>query len=147
MSVKSTMNIAVIGAGWAGLAAALRLKDAGANVTVFEAAPIAGGRARGVDDVEAAEIRTQVHGVALFKMCAGAGEMLRNQGQCLAVGGGFFVLLVGHRSGSGQAGGGSDKTLREIDTDDVGTKSGEFEGRSADSAAKIESAGLGGDVG
>lgn len=61
MSVKSTMNIAVIGAGWAGLAAALRLKDAGANVTVFEAAPIAGGRARGVDDVDMGRIDNGQH--------------------------------------------------------------------------------------
>lgn len=40
------MKVAVVGAGWAGLAAALRLADLGAQVTLFEAAPIAGGRAR-----------------------------------------------------------------------------------------------------
>ncbi len=44
------MTVAVIGAGWAGLAAAVALRDAGASVTVFEASPIPGGRARRVDD-------------------------------------------------------------------------------------------------
>ncbi len=44
------MKVAIIGAGWAGLAAALALKLAGVQTTVFEAAPITGGRARRVDD-------------------------------------------------------------------------------------------------
>ncbi len=44
------MNVAVIGAGWSGLAAALELNRAGLHTTVFEAAPIPGGRARRVDD-------------------------------------------------------------------------------------------------
>jgi squalene-associated FAD-dependent desaturase len=55
------VNIAVVGAGWAGLAAALRLKDLGAMVTVFEAAPVAGGRARGVDDVNMGRIDNGQH--------------------------------------------------------------------------------------
>lgn len=55
------MNIAVIGAGWAGLAAAIRLKDLGATVTVFEAAPVPGGRARGVDDVNMGRIDNGQH--------------------------------------------------------------------------------------
>jgi len=38
--------VAVIGAGWAGLAAALSLAEAGVPVTLFDAAPVAGGRAR-----------------------------------------------------------------------------------------------------
>src|SRR5690606_18689469 len=38
--------VAVIGAGWAGLAAALSLAEAGVPVTLFDAAPGAGGRAR-----------------------------------------------------------------------------------------------------
>src|SRR3982751_6117675 len=42
-------TIAVIGAGWAGLAAAVEAAAAGAHVTLFEMAPAAGGRAR--DDV------------------------------------------------------------------------------------------------
>lgn len=55
------MSIAVIGAGWAGLAAAVTLKDAGAHVTVFEAAPLTGGRARGVDDVHMGRIDNGQH--------------------------------------------------------------------------------------
>jgi squalene-associated FAD-dependent desaturase len=42
-------RVAVIGAGWAGLAAAVRLADAGVPCTVFEAARTLGGRARRVD--------------------------------------------------------------------------------------------------
>lgn len=42
-------RIAVVGAGWAGLAAAVDLLDAGAEVTVFEAARFLGGRAREVE--------------------------------------------------------------------------------------------------
>ena len=55
------MNIAVVGAGWAGLAAAVRLKDLGATVTVFEAAPVPGGRARGVDDINMGRIDNGQH--------------------------------------------------------------------------------------
>lgn len=42
------MRIAVIGAGWAGLAAAIDLTTAGQQVTVFEAGRVPGGRARTV---------------------------------------------------------------------------------------------------
>ena len=42
------MRLAVVGAGWAGLAAAVRATEAGAQVTLFEMAPQAGGRAREV---------------------------------------------------------------------------------------------------
>lgn len=55
------MNVALIGAGWAGLAAALTLKDLGAHVTVFEAAPVTGGRARGVDDLHMGRIDNGQH--------------------------------------------------------------------------------------
>jgi hydroxysqualene dehydroxylase len=41
-------NLAVIGGGWAGLAAAVRATQAGHRVTVFEMAPQFGGRAREV---------------------------------------------------------------------------------------------------
>lgn len=42
-------TVAVIGAGWAGCAAAVELARRGAKVTVYEAARIAGGRARRID--------------------------------------------------------------------------------------------------
>jgi hydroxysqualene dehydroxylase len=41
-------SIAIVGAGWSGVAAALTLSRAGTRVTVFEATRIAGGRARRV---------------------------------------------------------------------------------------------------
>lgn len=42
------MRIAVVGAGWAGLASAIRLAEAGHRLTVVDAAPGCGGRARGI---------------------------------------------------------------------------------------------------
>ncbi|HEX4235963.1 MAG TPA: hydroxysqualene dehydroxylase HpnE [Caldimonas sp.] len=42
------LDIAIVGAGWAGLAAAVEATLAGAHVTLFEMAPAAGGRARDV---------------------------------------------------------------------------------------------------
>ncbi|MBT9513360.1 MAG: FAD-dependent oxidoreductase [Acidovorax sp.] len=42
------MNVAVVGAGWAGMAAAIAHTQAGRQVTVFEAARTVGGRARAV---------------------------------------------------------------------------------------------------
>ncbi|WP_457422947.1 hydroxysqualene dehydroxylase HpnE [Roseateles sp. P5_E7] len=42
------MKVAVIGAGWAGIAAAVSLADAGHDIAVFEMAPQLGGRARSV---------------------------------------------------------------------------------------------------
>ena len=43
------MKAAVVGAGWAGLAAALRLRELGWETTLFEAGREPGGRARSVD--------------------------------------------------------------------------------------------------
>ena len=42
------MRIAIIGAGWAGMAAAVQVTDSGHHATVFEASRSMGGRARGV---------------------------------------------------------------------------------------------------
>jgi len=42
-------RVGILGAGWAGMAAAVELADAGARVTVFEAAHTLGGRARAVE--------------------------------------------------------------------------------------------------
>ena len=44
------LRLAVIGAGWAGLAAAVRATQAGHAVTLFETAAMPGGRARSDDD-------------------------------------------------------------------------------------------------
>jgi squalene-associated FAD-dependent desaturase len=49
MSGGPAPRAAVVGAGWAGLAAAVRLAQAGWRVTLFEMAPRAGGRARSLD--------------------------------------------------------------------------------------------------
>jgi hydroxysqualene dehydroxylase len=46
--VAEELNAAVIGGGYAGMAAAVALVDCGIPVTVFESAPQLGGRARGV---------------------------------------------------------------------------------------------------
>ncbi len=43
------MKLAVVGGGWAGLAAAVRAREAGHAVTLLEMAAQAGGRARGVE--------------------------------------------------------------------------------------------------
>lgn len=47
MSDRGAARIAVVGAGWAGLGCARLLSDAGCAIEVFDAAPQAGGRARG----------------------------------------------------------------------------------------------------
>ncbi|HEY1044671.1 MAG TPA: hydroxysqualene dehydroxylase HpnE [Telluria sp.] len=47
--MSATDGVAVIGAGWAGCAAALTLAQAGRKVTLFEAQRTPGGRARAVD--------------------------------------------------------------------------------------------------
>ncbi len=45
----SPRSLAVVGAGWAGLAAAVRATEAGHRVTLFDMAPHPGGRARAVE--------------------------------------------------------------------------------------------------
>ncbi|HEX8964085.1 MAG TPA: hydroxysqualene dehydroxylase HpnE [Rhodocyclaceae bacterium] len=47
--MSAAMRVAVVGAGYAGLAAAVELAAAGAQVDVFEASRTLGGRARGVE--------------------------------------------------------------------------------------------------
>ena len=60
-------TVAVVGAGWAGLAAAVEATQAGADVTLFEMAPQAGGRARSVGELDNGQ-----------HICIGAyGEVLR----------------------------------------------------------------------
>lgn len=48
MSLRSSCRLAVVGAGWAGLAAAVEATKRGARVTVFEMAGQPGGRAKAV---------------------------------------------------------------------------------------------------
>jgi squalene-associated FAD-dependent desaturase len=48
------VKVAVVGAGWAGLAAAVRATQAGHHVTLFETAGMPGGRARSDDDGDVA---------------------------------------------------------------------------------------------
>ena len=55
------VRLAVVGAGWAGLAAAVHLKAQAPQVTVFEAAPLPGGRARRVDDLQMGAIDNGQH--------------------------------------------------------------------------------------
>jgi squalene-associated FAD-dependent desaturase len=54
MTRPGATGVAVVGAGWAGLAAAVELAGAGRKVTLFEAAPLPGGRARRVDHQDTA---------------------------------------------------------------------------------------------
>ena len=44
-----TRRVAIVGAGWAGLAAAVEAQERGLEVTLYEAARTAGGRARTVE--------------------------------------------------------------------------------------------------
>ncbi len=53
-------DIAVVGGGWAGIAAAVHATDAGHRVTLYEMAPALGGRARGVD-VDGVELDNGQH--------------------------------------------------------------------------------------
>lgn len=55
------MNIAIVGAGWAGLAAASHCMRHGASVTLFDAAQAPGGRARGVHDERLGELDNGQH--------------------------------------------------------------------------------------
>lgn len=48
-----TRRVAIVGAGWAGLAAAVRATERGWHVTLLDMAPQAGGRARSLGQAEA----------------------------------------------------------------------------------------------
>ena len=48
-SARAGDHVAVIGGGYSGMAAAVRVAELGGRVTVFEAAPVLGGRARRID--------------------------------------------------------------------------------------------------
>jgi len=49
MSTLNGTPVAIVGGGWAGCAAAVTLADAGVPATLYEAAPVLGGRARRVE--------------------------------------------------------------------------------------------------
>jgi squalene-associated FAD-dependent desaturase len=51
LAVAAGLNIAVVGGGWAGLAAAVTATQAGHNATIFEASEAIGGRARALKAV------------------------------------------------------------------------------------------------
>lgn len=55
------MKIGIVGAGWAGLSAAVRLKQSGHRVTVFESSDTPGGRARRVTDPKLGNIDNGQH--------------------------------------------------------------------------------------
>ncbi len=55
------MKIGIVGAGWAGLSAAVRLRKSGHSVTVFEASDTPGGRARRVIDPKLGKIDNGQH--------------------------------------------------------------------------------------
>ena len=82
-SAARTRSVAVVGAGWAGLAAAVRASQAGWRVTLFDMAGQAGGRARGV----------QVDGLLL------------DNGQHILIGAYTRTLALMHTVGADAAGG------------------------------------------
>ncbi|MGE3923197.1 MAG: hydroxysqualene dehydroxylase HpnE [Lautropia sp.] len=87
-AVAPARDVVVIGAGWAGLAAALRLTDHGRRVCLIDAAPQAGGRARRVD----LHWRHPEHGV---------GPVAVDNGQHLLLGAYSDVLALLARLGGG----------------------------------------------
>ena len=74
-----TADVVVIGAGWAGLSAAVRLADAGRRVVVVEQAPRLGGRATAFTDRETGE-RVDNGQHALFGCYADTYAFLRRLG-------------------------------------------------------------------
>ena len=70
-------DVAVIGGGWAGIAAAVRAADAGHRVTLYEMAPVLGGRARGVE-VDGVELDNGQH--ILIGACRDTLALMRRVG-------------------------------------------------------------------
>ncbi|ABM32046.1 hydroxysqualene dehydroxylase HpnE [Paracidovorax citrulli] len=71
------MQVAVIGAGWAGLAAAIAAAQAGHTVSVFETARMLGGRARALAPAEGADTK------APFRMDNGQHILIGAYSECL----------------------------------------------------------------
>jgi squalene-associated FAD-dependent desaturase len=82
--------VAVIGAGWAGLSAALTLAEAGVAVTLFDSAPLAGGRARTtvldtplgrfeLDNGQHLIVGAYTETLALIERLGAAGELKRHR--------------------------------------------------------------------
>lgn len=56
-----TMRIAIIGAGWSGLSCAIELVQLGHTVSVFEASPLVGGRAKTIESKGQTSVGTPDH--------------------------------------------------------------------------------------
>jgi hypothetical protein len=65
----------------------------------------------GVDDVEGAEIRAEMHGVALFEVSALGAQVSGDGGEGVGVARGFLVAAIGEGAGLGEVGGGVDEAL------------------------------------
>lgn len=98
---RSRLRVAVVGGGWAGIAAAVALARDGAEVTVYEAARTLGGRARrvaleGVDLDNGQHILIGAYRTifgAMRTVGADPGAMLLRQPLALEIAGGFSLRV------------------------------------------------------